>query len=180
MEEKAFLDKLKKQEKILIYGAGMVGGLVYNRICAAGLEKRIVGFVVTKRNNEEQSYLEKPIIELDYAKENCRDCLVIIATLPNLHMVMEKLLIECKLYNYLKVDRELFHCLSESYVDDFEVKWEENRDKIDIIFMASDNNRSSGAFLSMTDLNYVLNQRGISTLIVLPEYGNGESILKEK
>lgn len=50
-----------------------------------------------------------------------------------------------------------------------------------VLFVASDNNRTSGAFLSMTALNYLLNtEHGIQTKVILPNKGDGESLLIEK
>lgn len=47
-----------------------------------------------------------------------------------------------------------------------------------ILFVASDNSASSGAFLSMTILNKILNQKyGIKTLVVLPCRGDGKQLL---
>lgn len=49
-----------------------------------------------------------------------------------------------------------------------------------VLFLSSDNNRSSGAFLSMVALNYTLNRSyGVNTEIILPNKGNGESLLDE-
>lgn len=50
-----------------------------------------------------------------------------------------------------------------------------------ILFIASDNNTTSGAFLSMVKLNEILNQKyNIKTHIILPIKGNGQNILSEK
>ncbi|QWT54173.1 glycosyltransferase family 4 protein [Eubacterium sp. MSJ-33] len=55
-----------------------------------------------------------------------------------------------------------------------------------IALIASDNNATSGAFLSMTNLALQLNQLGVETIIVIPPDGpfvgpgDGEAILKEK
>ncbi len=50
-----------------------------------------------------------------------------------------------------------------------------------VLFVASDNNRTSGAFLSMTALNYLLNtEHNIQTKVILPNKGNGESLLLDK
>lgn len=48
-----------------------------------------------------------------------------------------------------------------------------------ILFIASDNNKTSGAFLSMVKLNQLLiSEYGISTFVVLPNDGDGDSLLK--
>lgn len=49
-----------------------------------------------------------------------------------------------------------------------------------ILFIASDNNRSSGAFLSMTALNIYLNKEfHVETKVILPREGTGEQLLFE-
>lgn len=180
MDEKDFLSILIKYNKILIYGAGMVGGLVYNRVCAAGMEDKIKGFLVTKKQFDEKHYLDKPIWGIEEINGNKSEQFVIIATLPELHSVMENMLKEHGFMNFMKVDENIFRLLSQCYVNDFEKKWKRPNKEIDIVFMASDNNRSSGAFLALAELNNVLNQKGVSTLVVLPEYGNGEKILLDR
>lgn len=49
-----------------------------------------------------------------------------------------------------------------------------------VLFVASDNNHSSGAFLSMVALNRLLKERhGIETLVILPKEGTGAPLLEE-
>ena len=49
-----------------------------------------------------------------------------------------------------------------------------------ILFIASDNNRTSGAFISMTVLNKLLREsHGLETLVVLPKKGNGSELLDQ-
>ena len=49
-----------------------------------------------------------------------------------------------------------------------------------ILFVSSDNNPSSGAFLSMTMLNRLLRtELGVETMVILPREGNGQSLLGE-
>ena len=49
-----------------------------------------------------------------------------------------------------------------------------------VLFVASDNNRTSGAFLSMVTLNKLLRKEyNVDTFVVLPNKGNGESLLIE-
>jgi len=52
--------------------------------------------------------------------------------------------------------------------------------KLKILFIASDNYRISGAFLSMTNLCRILkNDFGVYTYVILPKGGNGDGLLKE-
>ena len=49
-----------------------------------------------------------------------------------------------------------------------------------VMFVASDNSRTSGAFLSMVVLNRILREKyGMDTFVVLPNVGNGDLLLKE-
>ena len=49
---------------------------------------------------------------------------------------------------------------------------------LNVLFMPSDNNRTSGAFLSMANLIVNLkNKYGINELVILPNDGNGDEIL---
>ena len=49
-----------------------------------------------------------------------------------------------------------------------------------ILFISSDNNKTSGAFLCLVELNKLLNvQYGIDTLVVLPKPGDGVELLKK-
>ena len=49
-----------------------------------------------------------------------------------------------------------------------------------VLFAASDNNSSSGAFRSMVALNKILNTEfGVETLVVLPEEGDGAPLLEQ-
>lgn len=49
-----------------------------------------------------------------------------------------------------------------------------------VLFIASDNNRTSGAFLSMVTLNTILREKyNVDTFVVLPNIGNGDKLLQE-
>lgn len=59
-------------------------------------------------------------------------------------------------------------------------KWRNNgsNKKLNVLFIPSDNNRTSGAFLSMANLILNLKEKyGISELVILPNKGNGDEIL---
>lgn len=178
MLEQQFIQKIKDKKSIIIYGAGMVGKLIYYRLCSHGLKDKIIGFAVSERL--ESSYLDTSVYAIEnlysYNKEAC----VVIATLPVLHKeILEKL----QIYDFIDVwpvTEDLFENMSLLYIEKFKKEHVLNKKKIDIVFMASDNSSSSGAFLCMLDLNIELNKRGISTAVILPEYGNGEALLYQK
>ena len=56
-----------------------------------------------------------------------------------------------------------------------------NDRKIKVVFFPTDNNASSGAFISMTVLNEYLNKEfGVDTKIILPKEGTGTKLLEER
>ncbi len=58
------------------------------------------------------------------------------------------------------------------------LKNNDSNKKLNVLFIPSDNNRTSGAFLSMANLILNLKEKyGISELVILPNKGNGDEIL---
>ena len=56
----------------------------------------------------------------------------------------------------------------------------QNKKKLRVLFIASDNNPTSGAFISMTVLNTILREKyGLETLVVLPQHGSGKKLLDQ-
>lgn len=50
-----------------------------------------------------------------------------------------------------------------------------------ILFISSDNNRSSGAFLCLISLcDFLINKHNVDVFVILPYFGNGKSLLDEK
>jgi len=180
MKEQHFLKELTSYKRIFIYGAGMVGELVFKRLAANNLSDYIKGFVVTNRNSGNPYYLEQPVYEVDELAEDEEGTVFIIATMPDLHSEIRSILLEHSFFNILEIDKMLYEDLAEEYIKDFLNNEEKYEGVIDVIFMSSDNNSSSGAFLSMIDLNCELNIRNINTMVILPEYGNGEKLLIER
>ena len=57
----------------------------------------------------------------------------------------------------------------------------QKKNTLRVLFIASDNNNASGAFLSMTALNVLLREKkNVETFVILPEDGSGEELLREK
>lgn len=178
MTEKQLIRKVKSVKCVLIYGAGMVGGLVYRRLSANGLGNKVSGFAVSQKGKQDVCQ-GKPVREITEWTDH-GSTLVIIATLKNFHDEIEATLREYAFADIIKVEGDLFRSLERAYVENF---LKENPFPIgerDIAFMASDNNSASGAFLCLADLNRELNENGISTVVILPGYGDGERILKKK
>ncbi len=181
--EKRFIKKLIKYDSIIIYGAGLVGGITAKRLLANQLVDKIIGFAVSKRTNAKDVSTGIKIYEIDELQRYKENTLIIIATMPVLHNEIREIL-EKKKFQYVEVvTADLYESFCKNYIADFQEKnhrmFPQNV-KQRILFMASDNNRTSGAFLCMIELCEMLKERGISILIVLPQYGTGEELLIQR
>ena len=88
-KEKYWLRKVAKYDYIILYGAGLVGGLTAKRLLANGLEHKIVGYAVSKRDKESPSgekVNELYVYEIQELKRYAKEALVIVATMPVLHV----------------------------------------------------------------------------------------------
>lgn len=179
MKEIQFIEEIEKNEHIIIYGAGMVGELVYKRLTAYHVEKQVIGFAVS-RLQDVKEYLGISVYPINSLIEYKESAIIIVATLPILHDEIMRTIGEYKFRKVICIETELYEDMANNYMEEFHTTKCFAKDKIDVVFMASDNNSSAGAFLSMVNLNCELNKKGISTLVVLPIYGNGERKLIEK
>lgn len=176
--EQELLCAIKEMRKIFIYGAGMVGSLVYLRLKAMGVNDARIDFVVT-RATENQKYMNHTV----YGISDCElgeQCLIIVATMPKNHGQIIDTLKKHNINEYVVVDDELYDDMEREYIKSWLLS---NNGSItgdrDILFIASDNNNTSGAFLCMVDLCKGMISRGIKPLVVLPCYGNAEQMLKD-
>lgn len=180
------VQKAEKYEYIILYGAGMVGELTCKRLLAHGLKKKIVGFAVTKKMGDsaaEDGFCGFRVYQIEELEEYRKEAFVIVTTLPNLHEEIRGTLLGLQFESVAAVTEGLYRSLEQNHVWDFQKK---NRatfpedSKTKILFMASDNNRTSGAFLCMAELCGMLLEHGVSVLVVLPQCGTGEELLIEK
>lgn len=179
MKEKDLLQKLQNDDhKILIYGAGMVGSLVFHRLLAGGILKERIAFIVSHKEQKNDTFLGQNIFDIHDNKVFFENAHIIVSTLPGTHQSMINTLHENNYYDFDIVDNSLFEEMEKLYVAKHNQEYPVTNTTKDILFMASDNNCSSGAFLCMVDLNCELNKRGIPTLVVLPSYGSGEELLR--
>ncbi len=176
--EKQLLCQINKYDTLIIYGAGMVGKLVYSCFISNGLEKQILGFAVSEKNVE--TFQNVSVYEISELVSYKDSAIIIIATFP---VLQDEILSTLNVYgfnNIWKITENLYKDMSIKYVIDYKKRHIFSKKAIDVLLMASDNNSSSGAFLCMVDLCVELNKRNISSVIVLPTYGNGEDILSKK
>lgn len=178
MTEKQFILELETSKKIIIYGAGMVGNLAYSRLVSNGLGKYIIGFAVSYKNKE--NYFDVPVYEISELSKYKESADVIIATFPNLHTEILNTLQQYGFKHIRKISKELYQDMAENYIEEYRRLHSFTRTSVDILLMASDNNSSSGAFLCLADLSVELSKYGLTNVIVLPEYGNGEGVLLSK
>lgn len=184
--EKQFIKFAARYDGIIIYGAGLVGGLTAKRLRAWKLSKKVIGMAVSAKKSDGDSR-EKiegfSVYIIDELVKYKKDALVIIATMPALHDEIKEILEKKKFHNVFAVNARLYKSFSRNYIRDFQRQHQtvfpENAETR-ILFMASDNNRTSGAFLCMTELCGMLSNRDIAVLVVLPLYGNGEEVLLQK
>ena len=196
-KEKYWIRKVAKYDYIILYGAGLVGGLTAKRLLANGLEHKIVGYAVSKRDQESPSgekVNELYVYEIQELKRYAKEALVIVATMPVLHDVITRTLQEHGFEQYTLVTTKLYDSFCWNYIVDFRrtktVSFPGNAQKR-ILFLASDNNRTSGAFLCMAELCEMIEEQrkrkqtgraeeDFAALVVLPEYGTGEELLIQK
>lgn len=179
MREQELLRNIGNHKNICLYGAGMVGSLVLSRLLSLGIENERIRFVVSKATAN-QYYLGIPVLDVTSYEWN-KDSLVIVATLPKNQRQIICNLEKYNVNDYIAVDDELFEEMERGYISDF---YREKGEKPvegdkDVLFMSSDNNYTSGAFLCMVDLCKGMIEAGIKPLVILPGYGNGEKILRE-
>ena len=151
--EKQFIKKLMKYEHIIIYGAGLVGGLMAKRLLLfQQLSNKIVGFAVSKKTGCDSKINGLYIYDIKDLKQYKESAVVMIATMPVLHDEIRETL-ENDGFKYIGVvTKKLYESFCRNYISDFQKKYPvafpENAKKR-ILFMASDNNKTSGAFLCM-------------------------------
>ncbi len=184
--EKRFIKKLAKYNHIIIFGAGLVGELTAKRLQANQLSEKIVGFAVSDKNQDSIADDRKNglhVYEIDELAEYAERSLVLIATMPVLHDEIYEILEKSKFRNIIPVTAKLYESFDRNYIQDFRKKNVHvsfRNSENTVLFMASDNNHISGAFLCMVELCEMLSENGFAALVVLPAYGTGEKLLRQK
>lgn len=177
MNKTLFFDLIQKYEKIILYGAGMVGSLVYKQLRAFGVDDERIDFVVSYPEPEQTCYGHK-VHNLEKIRKSKDNFIVVVSTFPKNHGQLVDNLNSYDIDKYITVDDELFEELERGYISGHIQSDRTIEGEIDILFMSSDNNYSSGAFLCMVDLCREMIDKGIRPLVVLPGYGNAEVLLE--
>lgn len=183
--EKQLVRQMKKGSRALLYGAGMVGELTCRRLLSHGLKERILGFAVTQKTEGSglpERFCGLPVYgieELGYQEET----LVLVTTLPNLHDEIKKNLSRLRYRNVVCISPRLYQDFFRNYASDFNKRHPLKPVKdanLRILFMASDNDPTSGAFLCLVELCSLLQDNGAAVTAVLPTYGQGATLLEQK
>ncbi len=174
MRESELLGIIREHDKVHIYGAGMVGSLVLFRLKEHGIEDGKIDFFVS-RSPENHNYLGYDVRGLD--DSGFEDGIYIVAVLPKNQRQLIENLKENGIDRYVVVDNELYLEMEVNYISKYMNTHDPIKGDRDILFMSSDNNYTSGAFLCMIDLCKEMKERGIRPLVVLPCFGNAEKML---
>lgn len=167
-----------ENQDLIIYGAGMVGNLVRQYLELTGESQNIRAFAVSDSIGVE-NYHGYKLTAIDGLKKYAKACTVLIATFPAAQEMIKNRLLDCGFENIVAMNYEMYQQMADTYISSLENK-RQIKDNYDILYMASDNNKTSGAFLCLVDLAISMRGKGKKSLIVLPEYGNGEEILVEQ
>lgn len=177
MNEDAFIKKIMPSDNIYVYGAGMVGTLVLLRLRENGVSDAKIKFVVS-RLTPGQTCLGVPV----YGVEHCEwgeNYSVIVATMPKNQKQIIDNLRKNGINEFIPVDDELYEDMERNYISAYIKSHKPIEGDRDVLFMSSDNNNTSGAFLCMVDLCLGMKDKGIKPFVVLPGYGNAEQMLRE-
>lgn len=167
-----------KSERFIIYGAGMVGNLVRQYLEIIGKAKEIISFAVSVQPDIEIYYGYK-LQSIEKLKKYADNSIVLIATFPASQDYIRCKLIDCGFKNVVSMDFKMYKKMTAVYIANF-LSCQTLKGIYDILYIASDNNRTSGAFLCLVDLAKDMLVKNLRILVVLPEYGNGEEILREE
>lgn len=184
--ERQMMCQIRGNTHLVIYGAGMVGELTVSRLVSLGFGEKIMGFAVSNRQKNPRmgnALCGLPVYDIHELVMHKKDAVVIVATLPNLHEEIGKVLLELRFENIVFVTQKLYQVFTKNHIADYKMqhslKFAENA-KYRILFMASDNNNISGAFRCMVELCDMLQKSKVAVAVVLPHYGSGAWLLSQR
>lgn len=178
--EKELIEYLHTKKQIILYGAGMVGGLVKSRLESNNLADKIVCFAKTVSSGSD-TYMGIRVSGLDSLDEFDSDACILVCALSTTRREMIHELEIREMHEYLVISEELISDLETRYLTERQMLSPGMAsDRFDVIFFSQDNNSTSGAFISMAGLcDEIQKESGLNILVVLPRYGDGEKLLKE-
>lgn len=180
IREKELIDYLEKKKKIILYGAGMVGGLVKKRLESNGLGEKICCYAKTAVPGPER-HEGINVVGLDSIEEPDGDTAILVCALPETGKAMAHELEMRGFKSYTAISGELLTDLEEHYLEEQRLLRQKTAaERYDAIFFSQDNNSTSGAFISMGGLcDEIQKKSGMRILVVLPRYGDGEKLLRQ-
>lgn len=103
--------KLEKAHRIILYGAGAMGRLVYEYLKSHDWHKKVVAYAVTERKNAKDSLQEKSVLSIKEVAENYSndETLIIVSVDLPLSQEMYKNCRNLNLKNVIRLDRALIH-----------------------------------------------------------------------
>ncbi len=166
--------------EIIIYGTGMVGKLVYYHLLISGQLYKLKAFAVSdnQKKKDKNTFMSYPVYKISDVKKLFGEAIVIAAAFPSLQSVFETNMNKLELSNYWCVDADTYNEYCKEYIE-YKKSIKQKIENVDILFFPSDNNSTSGAFLSMLDLISESIKCGLKCLVILSEYGDGEEILDD-
>lgn len=179
MDTGTFFHEINRYENIVVYGAGMVGSLVYKTLLHHGYDSDKIHFAISMTPGTDL-YYGHIVEDIASVCSSLDDYIIVVSVLPKNQAQLVRCLDELHIEKRIIIDEKLFSEMEQTYVEAFNQEHEPIKKSYDILFMSSDSNISSGAVLCLVDINAELNRRGLSTLVILPEYGRAEELLTEK
>lgn len=118
MKEKKLLNKIRKYDKIIIYGAGMVGQLVWRWLKNNKVDNKVYSFAVTYMGDNFSEFEGVPVKEISELEQFKANSLVIVATLENAHEDIAKTLETLGFEHIFLVERKLFDWISKKMLEE--------------------------------------------------------------
>lgn len=105
--------KITSADKIVLYGAGDIGELVYKYLKKYNQEDKVVAFAVSNKVHNEDVKVGKPIWSLEELREKYyKDSLLVIISVDSrLNNVLYENCINNNINNVIKLDNRIIHYL---------------------------------------------------------------------
>lgn len=178
--EKDLLKFVAESGRVILYGAGMIGGLMKDWMVFRGYGDKINCFVNTVVD-QTFDFRGLSVYGLDEVSWGDNDA-VILCALSDKHEGMIRELKSRRVAHALIPEGKLISDLERSWINHMrEQNSKGTLRKCDILVFSQDNNATSGAFISMVNLfEEIQHISGKHILVVLPLCGNGEELLRQK
>lgn len=106
----------RKDSKLVIYGAGQYGGLLYAFLELKGIAENVVCFVVTDRTNASDTFYGKPVECIDSMEEHLKECMVVLALGERNAEEVSKRLQSCAVKDLCRVNGPVIERIREELI----------------------------------------------------------------